>query len=213
MRDYRTNKIKKTALTLLGVLLAALLTHAASAQSVTDTKIVTVGAFSVKVPNEWTSFATSEAAALRSQYLEQSKQIYQQFSGGAVDPSKSVSISAFHIANDAGSFVIVSFTVPPQSDLIKLLKTQTPEKMDFGVSQGFIRKYLGMVAVDEGQLSGFYTKAIGTGGGIEVSGGLEHKKLKNTVIQLTLLSPKSWDETKAISSLTAILKSVVLDHK
>lgn len=178
-----------------------------------DSKSVAVGAFSAKVPNDWATFTTSETAALRSQYLEQSKQIYQRFSGGADDPSKSVSIAAFHIAGDAGSFVIVPFTLPPNSDLIKLLQSEIPEKMDFGIKQGSIRKYLGMVSVDDAQFSGFYTKAIGKSGNIEVSGGLEHKKLKNTVIQLTLLSPKSWDEEKSTSTITGILKSVVLDYK
>jgi hypothetical protein len=52
--------------------------------------------------------------------------------------------------------------------------------MDFGVRQGFIRKYLGMTEVDDAQLTGFYTKMIGQNGGVEVSAGLEHKNLKNT---------------------------------
>jgi hypothetical protein len=103
--------------------------------------------------------------------------------------------------------------VPSQADLISLLKGQVREKMDWGVRQGYIRKYLGMVTVNDGQLSGFYTKAMGKSGNVEVSGGLEHKKLKNTIIQLTVLSPKAWDEVKATSSLAAVLKSVVLKKK
>jgi len=184
----------------------------ASAIGTSSSKVITLGEFTVKVPTEWASFNASEAAALRRQYMDQSKQIYQQFNG-ADDPAKSVDIAAFHILNDGGSFVIVSFTVPPQSNLIDLLKGQVGDKMDFGVRQGYIRKYLGMTSVNDPQMSGFYTRAIGTSGNVEVSGGLEHKKLKSTVIQLTLLAPKGWDETKATNGLTAILKSVELRGK
>jgi hypothetical protein len=184
----------------------------ASATGASSFKSINLGEFAVTVPTEWATFNVSEAAALRRQYLDQSKQIYQQFNG-ADDPTKSVDIAAFHILNDVGSFVIVSFTVPPQSNLIDLLKSQVGDKMNFGVRQGYIRRYLGMTSVNEPQLSGFYTTAIGTSGNVEVSGGLEHKKLKNTVIQLTLLAPKGWDETRATNSLTAILRSVVLRSK
>jgi hypothetical protein len=165
------------------------------------------------VPTEWSSFAPSEAEALHSQYVEQSKQIYQQYSGASENPYGSVGVAGFHILNDAGAFLIITFTVPPQSDLINLLKNQIGEKMDFGVRQGYIRRYLGLTSVDDAELSGFYTKAIGSTGDIEVSGGLEDKKLKNTVIQLTLLAPNGWDDAKATKCLSAILKSVVLKDK
>lgn len=174
------------------------------------TKRVSVGAFSVKVPENWTAFTSGEASILRRQYLDQSRQIYQQFSGVSEDPAQSVDVAAFHIQGDAGSFALVSFKVPPQADLIRLLKSQVREKMDWGVSQGYIRKYLGMELVDDGQLSGFYTKTIGKRGNFEVSAGLEHKKLKNTIIQLTMLSPNSWDEAKSTNTLSSILKSVAL---
>jgi hypothetical protein len=174
-------------------------------------KTVTVGAFMVTVPTEWASFGSSEAAALRQQYTAQSRQIYQQYNSGSSDGlAKPIGLAAFHIAGDDGAFIIVSFAVPPQSDLINMLKNQTKEKMDFGIRQGYIRKYLGLVPVDDEQFAGFYTTAIGKDGNVEVSGGLEHKKLKNTVIQLTLLCPRSWDQGRATGSLTDILKSVSL---
>jgi hypothetical protein len=123
-----------------------------------------------------------------------------------------VGFAAFHIAGDDGAFILVSFAVPPQANLIDLLKSQVKDKMDFGVRQGYIQKYLGLAPVDDEQLSGFYTTAIGKDGNMQVAGGLEHKKLKNTVIQLTLLCPKSWDQVRAQATLTAILKSVSLRH-
>jgi hypothetical protein len=174
-------------------------------------KKVTVGAFMVMVPTEWASFGSSEAAALRQQYTAQSRQIYQQYNSGSSDGlATPIGLAAFNIAGDDGAFIIVSFAVPPQSDLINMLKNQTKAKMDFGIRQGYIRKYLGLVPVDDEQFSGFYTTAIGKDGNVEVSGGLEHKKLKNTVIQLTLLCPKTWDQSRATDTLTAILKSVSL---
>ena len=184
----------------------------ASAGPNEDSLNIIVGAFTVKVPTDWTSFNASEATDLRRQYMAQSKEIYRQFSGSD-DPSKSVDVAAFHISNDPGSFVIVSFTVPPQSNLITLLKSQVEDKMAWGVREGYIRKYLGLVPIDDEQFSGFYTKAIGNSGGLEVSGGVEHKKLKNTIIQLTLLCPKAWDEVKAENTLSSILKSVMLREK
>lgn len=214
----KTNPNCKTIAFALSALLAILLASSLFAQgdksnTPPDARNVTVGAFTVKVPTEWKSFSASEAAELHRQYMAQSKEIYRQFSGSSGDPSKSVDVVAFHIANDAGTFAIVSFTVPPQSDLISLLKGQVEDKMAWGVREGYIRKYLGIVPVDDEQFSGFYTKAIGNSGGLEISGGLEHKKVKNTIIQLTLLCPKAWDEVKATNTLSSILKSVVLKDK
>lgn len=59
-------------------------------------------------------------------------------------------------------------------------------------------------------MSGFYIKNIGRSGNVEVAGGLEHKKLKNTLIQLTLICPKTWDIEKAVKTLKPLLKSADL---
>jgi hypothetical protein len=174
---------------------------------VNDSIKITLGAFILQVPLAWTRFSQSEISTLKSQYQEQSKQIYLQYSGSD-DNTKTVDIVAFHIFNNVGTFAIVSFSIPPQSDLIALLKSQIADKMEWGVREGYIRKYLGLVEIDNEHFSGFYTKAIGKTGEIEISGGLEHKKLKNTIIQLTLLCPKGWDATKATNTITALLKTV-----
>ena len=174
-----------------------------------DTRKVNAGSFAITVPAEWKSFSAAEAQALRQQYMAQSKAIYQQFSG-ADDQTKTVEVAGFHISEGSGSFVFVSFTVPPTSNLIALLKSQIEEKMAWGVREGHIRKYLGVTSVDEAKLSGFYTKTIGKSGAVEVSGGIEHKDLKSTMIQLTLLSPQGWDEAKATATLATILHSVAL---
>lgn len=175
-------------------------------------KNVRLGAFTVNVPSEWAEFAPNEAASLQRQYMAQTQQIYKQYSGSE-DSAKSVDIAGFHIGNDAGAFMLVSFTVPEQVDIISLLKNQVDQKMDWGVRGGYIRKYLGLVPIDNDNFSGFYTKAIGKDGGIEVSGGLEYKKLKNTVIQLTLLCPQAWDQARATNTLTTVLKSLTLTVK
>jgi hypothetical protein len=183
-----------------------------SATISSDSRDISLGKFTLKVPTEWASFDSSEAASLNQQYAEQRQQIYQQYSGSA-DDAKTVDIAGFHIRNDAGAFIMVSFSVPEQANLISTLKSQIEQKMDWGVQNGYIRKYLGLVPIDDENFSGFYTKAIGKDGGIEVSGGLEHKKLKNTVIQLTLLCPQDWDEGKATNTLATVLKSLVLTAK
>lgn len=220
-----TNNRGKTAATCAGGMLCLILLAAgahgqdnktnpvAAKPAPPDAINVTVGSFNVVVPTAWTAFASGEAASLRSQYLEQSKQIYQQFSGGGKDPAGDVNVAAYHIEGDDGAFIVVTFTIPPQSDLITLLKSQAREKADWGIQNGYIRKYLGLVSVDSENLSGFYTKMIGKNGNVEVSGGLEHKRLKNTIIQLTLLSPKAWDEAKATRTLESILKSVILKRQ
>ena len=177
-----------------------------------DAKDITVGAFTVKIPSDWKSFSAKNSDQLRRQYMAQSEEIYRQYSG-APDPAKSVDIAAVHVGGGAGAFAIVSFTIPPQSDLVNLLKSQVEDKMKWGIQQGYIQKYLGLVPLDNNQFSGFYIKAIGTGGKVQITGVLEHKKLKNTLIQLTLLCPKVWDELKATSTLTSVLKSVKLREK
>jgi hypothetical protein len=172
-----------------------------------STQNVIVGEFTVTVPADWQAFSSSDAAQLRREYLTQSQQIYRQFAG-ADDPAKTVDLLAFHVG--PGSFVLVAFTVPPTSNLISLLKGQANDKMAYGVRQGYIRQFLGLVPLDNDRFSGFYTKAIGRSGAIELSGGVEHKNLRNTIIQLTLLSPAGWDEGRAVSTLSSILDSVSL---
>jgi hypothetical protein len=175
-------------------------------------KSISLGKFRIKVPTEWLNFNSSEVASLRRQYIEQSNQISQQYSGSDF-PAKSVQVAAFHILNNAGTFIIVSAKAPEHLDLITLLKNQIGEKMDWGVRSSYLRKYLGFVSIDDEKFSSFYTKAIGKDGAIEISGALEYKKLKNTVIQLTLLCPQDWDQAKASNTFTAVIKSSTLTTK
>ena len=178
-------------------------------KGINDSINFALGAFTVRIPSNWSSLKHGEIFTLREQYQAQSKQIYEQYSQQK-DPTKPVDIAAFHILDDGGTFIIVSFAVPPQSNLIALLKSQITDKMDWGVREGYIRKYLGVVEVESEQFSGFYTKAIGNTGEIEISGGLKHKKLKDTIIQLTLLCPTNWDETQATNTINTLLNSVML---
>lgn len=176
-----------------------------------STKSITVGPFSVRVPTEWLAFNSVEASSLRGQYLEQSRQIYQQYSGVPDDSMKPVEVAAFHILRDDGAFIMVSFAAPPQANLIPLLKAQASEKAQWGIRNGYLRKYLGLVPIDDRNLSGFIVTMIGNHGCFEATGGLQDKKFKNTMIQLTLISPKAWDEAMATNSLNKVLNSVTLN--
>jgi hypothetical protein len=178
-------------------------------QPVAGGQNVTVGAFTVTVPDAWVAFSSSDASRLRRQYIEQSNEIYRRYSGSG-DPAKTVDVAAFHIDGADGTFALISFTVPPRADLIPLLQSQAPEKAAWGIKNGYIKKYVGLTPINDNQLSGFYIIAIGNHGEQQVTGGVEHKNLKNTIVQLTLLCPTGWDDQKAVSVLSALLKSVVL---
>ena len=69
---------------------------------------------------------------------------------------------------------------------------------------------MGLVPLKDSQFSGFYTKAISASDEVIISAGLEHKKIKNTIIQLSLICPSEWDETKATKTLEPILESINL---
>ena len=173
------------------------------------TQSVTVGGFSIEVPSDWKRFTAQESATFDRQYRQQSREVYQHFAG-ADDPSSKVAVAAYHTPGKNGYFVIVSMSLPPQANLMPMLKQQIEPKMQYGIQQGFIKKYLGMVSVDKEPLTGFYTKAIGRSGNIAVSGGLEHSKKKNTIVQLTLLAPDEWKEDAAVKALEKLLASVKL---
>ena len=103
------------------------------------------------------------------------------------------------------------FLIVPKENFqnaLNLLKNQAEEKTKWGIQNGYIQKYLGLVAFDDNEFSGFYVKFVGTLGDIQVSGGLEHEKQKNNLVQLTLLCPIDWDELRATNTLTTILESV-----
>jgi hypothetical protein len=185
----------------------------ATQQSVTDAplaakKLVSLGGFNVLIPAGWTEFSRSDAKMLRDTFDEQSKAIYESYSG-ASDATRTVDIVAFHIDENA-TFSMVVMSVPPQANLIRTLKEEAPEKAAWGVREGYIKRYLGLVPVEYGALAGFYTKAVGNSGSIELSGGLEHSARKNTLIQLTLLTPQIWNMDKASQVLTELMRSVKL---
>lgn len=217
MRDLKNN----SAFVFLGLLIPIFFYHnAVKNQTIKEKSVnetlpvindVALGAFIVKVPSDWDSFGRSEISSLQQQYQEQSNQINQLYSK-EVDSSQFVDLAAFHILNDKGTFAIVSFSVPKQSDLITLLKSQIADKMEWGVREGYIKKYLGLTPIDDEHFSGFYTKSIGKSGNIEISGGMEHKNLKNTIIQLTLLCPGNWDDAIATDTMTKLLKSIVFKN-
>jgi hypothetical protein len=197
---------------LVGVMNFSALAQDKGTESGKITESVMVSSFSVDVPADWKKFTAQEAAIFEQQFQQQSREIYQHFAGGD-NPSKSVHVAAYHTPGNNGSFVIVSMSLPAQADLMPMLKEQIEPKMKYGIKQGFIKKYLGMASVDRAPLTGFYTKAIGSNGNIMVSGGLEHSKKKNTIVQLTLLAPDEWKEEAAVAVLEKVLASVKLRNE
>ncbi len=181
---------------------------ASNAANNRDTMLISLGGFSVTIPNSWEKYNQSEAKGLYDTFVEQSQAIYENYSG-ARDATRSVDMAAFHIDGSA-SFIMVIMSVPPQTDLIGMLKQQAPDKAAWGVREGYIKKYLGLVPVKNGPLSGFYIKTVGNNDGVELSGGLEHSAKKNSIIQLTLLPPKTWKMEKAVQVLTELMDTVHL---
>jgi hypothetical protein len=51
--------------------------------------------------------------------------------------------------------------------------------------------------IENDSFSGFYITTIANDGKIDITGGMEHKKLPNTMLQLTFICPKQWDEEAA----------------
>ncbi len=174
-----------------------------------ETHSVTVGIFTVNVPIAWRIFTATESDVFQRQFMSQSDEVIRQYSG-AKNPVKSVDIAAFHITGDEGVFVIASLDIPPQSNIVNLLKSQAKDKMQWGIRQGYIKKDLGVVPLDCEQLSGFYIVALGHNGEVQISGGIQHKEMQDKLLQLTLLCPKRWDAVQATDTLTSILKTIVL---
>jgi hypothetical protein len=174
-----------------------------------STALTGVGAFSLRVPPEWTRFNAPELAALRSRFEEESAGIYRKFAN-APDPTKAVDVRAFRLPNDEGSFVTVSYALPDRTDVIESLKGEAKEKMAFGIREGYIRKFIGLEPFDGPPFSGFYVVAIGNDGAVQISGGLQHRQYNDSLLQLTLLCPRSWDDARAVSTMSGLLRTVQL---
>jgi hypothetical protein len=205
----KTTSIAIITISLMAGISMSLQAQVAAPSPAKASESISVGDFSITVPPDWKKFTAQEAATFEREYQQQSREIYQQFAGSD-DPTKSVRGAAYHTPGKNGSFVIVAMSLPPQANLMPMLKEQIEPKMQYGIQQGFIKKYLGMVSVDRAPLTGFYTKAIGRSGNVEVSGGLEHSMKKNTIVQLTLLAPDEWKEAAAVAALEKVLASVKL---
>ena len=144
---------------------------------------VKIGSFMIQVPVSWKDFSVNDMATFRKHYEIQSKEMFREYHGTDSDSSTMVGVAAFHISNNTGWFFIVSINIPPVSNLIALLKSQVKDKMEWGIREGHISRYLDLDSVENEQFSGFIIKTIGKNGAVEVSANLEHKKLKNTLIQ------------------------------
>jgi hypothetical protein len=174
--------------------------------------VAVIGGYQLKVPDGWTRLGQAEELNFQIQFRAQQIELASKYSADR-SPSPPVDVAAFRFDNDKGHFVAASFRVHPDPSLIGQLRSEVKAKMDFGVEHGYISRYLGAVTIDNANFSGFYTRAIGKAGDVQLSGGIVNKGLKDNLIQLTLLCPRDWNAKKATDTLSAILNSIASDQQ
>ncbi|MFH0990055.1 MAG: hypothetical protein V1799_08575 [bacterium] len=165
---------------------------------------VTLGSFILKVPSDWQDFPTIVTDALRDRYNLQIE-VLCRTNYDTLSLSKVEDIVAFHIKDYEGSFSIVYFKITPGSKLLNLLRNQAKERAKFDNHRSDF-KYSDPVPINDERFLGFYTISRGSLDRVEISGSLEHKKLKNTLIQFTLRCPRSWDEYRASTTFSSIIQ-------
>ena len=93
-----------------------------------------IGSFTLAIPKKWTEYSGEEGYQLHLNYLEQFNQTYKHFAGTddswSFNPS-AFQFKAFHVPGGEGSFMIVTFNVPHESNRIHTLKAQAEDKMRF----------------------------------------------------------------------------------
>jgi hypothetical protein len=169
-----------------------------------------VGSYSFNIPGNWKRFRAEELVQFRREYVAQSDEIYKQYSGNADNAGKSVEVDAFSIDDSTSACVLAVLSIPPQSNLITTLKSQVKEKAEWGVREGYIQKYLGLVSIDDSDKSGFCIKCIGKDGNLVITAGLSYTKRSNELVQMTLTCPGSWDEAMGLKTINALITSVSL---
>ncbi|HEY1930811.1 MAG TPA: hypothetical protein VGG99_02265 [Acetobacteraceae bacterium] len=189
-----------------------LLASPGNANALIQVRMVQSGAFGANIPGAWEPFSTSEITQLRDQFTQQSAEIYRRYAGSE-DPTSTFGILAYHIEGASGTFIMATLDVPAQSNYVSELRDQASAKADWGIKNGYIQKYLGLTPIATDKFSGFYVTMVGNDGTVQISGGIQPKVAKSTMIELTLLCPQGWDASKAASVLSAIISSVTLAQK
>lgn len=177
-----------------------------------DAQVVKSGHYIFELPMKWQKFKNNDLVNLQQQVEGQSKEIYKQYSG-TVDSTRTVELIAFHIKKWEGSFVAVIMSMPPQPDLISILKQQAAEKMKWGIREGYIRSSSEVKPLNVNDFTGFYIIAVNKNGVFNVSGGAMHVEHPNEIIQLTLICPKEWNEASATDIFERIFKTIRLKSK
>jgi hypothetical protein len=175
-----------------------------SSGSAADTKSINVGRFILNVPAAWDEFTPEEQNALNTQYQEQQREIYRQYSGHA-DTAEPVNIVAFHAGRSA-TFVAAVLHVPVTANLIADLEKQAPDKVKFGIQQGFIRSASAVKPVNRAGFDGFYFDSESTDGTHDFSGGLASLDHKTEIVQLTMLRAGNYADTTRL--FESIINSV-----
>lgn len=172
-------------------------------------KEVQVGVFQISIPIDWKNFNETEIKIFEEQYSIQSEEIYRQYSGSP-DPTNSIDVVGYHIESSSSSLIVTSFYVPDESDIIKTLLSEVEDKMEWGLDQGYIKKYLGTETITNKFFNGFYTRVIDPDGAIILSGGGTCDNNEDIIIQVTLISPTSWDISESEKIFNKIISSITV---
>ena len=149
---------------------------------------IMLGAFTLKIPSEWTPYQGAEKAALTQSVQAQSKEMYLHYSGVA-DPTSTLELAAYHTL-DGGTFVAIVYRIPPQVDLMGDLRKEAPEKAKWGIERGFIRSASPITPVARDGFEGFYLETESSSGSHDFSGGLVESSHKTDLIQVSFVGSK-----------------------
>lgn len=105
----------------------------------TENTTLTVGSFNVDVPSAWKPWGPDESRQFNKQFQEQQEEIYRQYTGGRVDPTRTLSARLYRTPT-GGNFICTVISIPPQADLMGNLKKQLPEKARWGIQKGLIKR-------------------------------------------------------------------------
>jgi hypothetical protein len=167
---------------------------------------MSVGPYSVKIPSDWPLLNAKDAGELRRQLEAQGLQIHPSQTG-KTDPAPFVALSTFTIES-AGSIAFVVLAVSNASGLGPALAQQAIDRLELGLRAGHVRSYKEPMHVVVAGFAGALTKAITKSGGLALTARLHHDDRKDVLLQVTLLAPPAWPESKASFEFFRVLATL-----
>ena len=129
---------------------------------------------------------------MTQQIQVQGKQIYEKYNHGASYPASKVDLVAYQDA-DGSFFLGVVWAIPPQAALMDDLKREVPQKAQWGIQQGYIRRASPVQSIARDGFDGFCFHMENSKGTHDYVGGLTHFSRKGEVIQISMLGVKEGD--------------------